>query len=76
VHTHLIPARDYARFNEAVTEASRKVLDEPLSHMMISLASSRRPSTEMPLGQAVLLWLQKNMPRTAERVLSEVRART
>jgi hypothetical protein len=76
VHTHLIPTRDYARFNEAVTEASRKVLDDPLSHMMISLAASRRPSTEMPLGQAVLLWLQRNMPRTAEKVLSEVRART
>ena len=76
VHTHLIPARDYARFNEAVTEASRKVLDDPLSHMMISLAASRRPSTEMPLGQAVLLWLQRNMPRTAEKVLAEVRART
>ena len=75
VHTHLIPARDYARFNEAVTEASRKVLDDPLSHMMISLAASRRPSTEMPLGQAVLLWLQRNMPRTAEKVLAEVRAR-
>ena len=76
VHTHLIPARDYARFNDAVTEASRKVLDEPLSRMMISLAATRRPGTEMPLGQAVLLWLRKNMPRTAERVLSEVRART
>lgn len=76
VHTHLIPARDYARFNDAVTEASRKVLDDPLSHMMISLAASRRPGTEMPLGQAVLLWLQRNMPRTAEKVLSEVRART
>lgn len=76
VHTHLIPARDYGGFNEAVAEASRKVLEEPLSRMMISLAASRRPSTEMPLGQAVLLWLQKNMPRTAEKILSEVRART
>ncbi len=76
VHTHLIPARDYGRFNDAVTEASRKVLDDPLSRMMISLAATRRPGTEMPLGQAVLLWLQKNMPRTAEKVLSEVRART
>jgi len=74
VHTHLIPARDYARFDEAVTAASRKVLDDPLSHMMISLAASRRPSTEMPLGQAVLLWLRRNMPRTAEKVLAEVRA--
>lgn len=76
VHTHLIPARDYARFDDAVTEASRKVLDEPLSRMMISLAATRRPGTEMPLGQAVLLWLRKNMPRTAEKVLSEVRARS
>jgi len=75
VHTHLIPARDYGRFNDAVAEASRKVLDEPLSRMMISLAATRRPGTEMPLGQAVLLWLQKNMPRTAEKVLSEIRAR-
>lgn len=75
VHTHLIPARDYARFDDAVTEASRKVLEEPLSRMMISLAAARRPATEMPLGQAVLLWLQKNMPRSAERILSEVRAR-
>ena len=74
VHTHLIPARDYARFDEAVAEASKKVLDDPLSHMMISLAASRRPSTEMPLGQAVLLWLQRNMPRTAEKVLSELKA--
>jgi hypothetical protein len=74
VHTHLIPARDYARFNDAVTEASRKVLADPLSRMMISLAATRRPGTEMPLGQAVLLWLQKNMPRTAEKILSQVRA--
>jgi hypothetical protein len=28
----------------------------------------------MPLGQATLLWLKKNMPRTADKVLSRVRA--
>jgi hypothetical protein len=28
----------------------------------------------MPLGQAALLWLRQNMPRTADRVLGEVRA--
>jgi hypothetical protein len=74
VHTHLIPARDYEKFNDAVSAAAVKVLDRPLQQMLLSLASHSRPSTEMPLGQAVLLWLRANMPRTAERVLSEVRA--
>jgi hypothetical protein len=75
VHTHLIPARDYSRFNQAVSEAAEKVLEQPLQHMLLSLAAHRRPGTDMPLGQAVLMWLQANMPRTAERVLSEVRTR-
>jgi hypothetical protein len=28
----------------------------------------------MPAGQATLFWLKQNMPRTAEKVLSELRA--
>lgn len=75
VHTHLIPARDYARFNHAVAGATREVLDAPLADMLMSISERHRPSTAMPQGQATLLWLQRNMPRTAERVLAEVRAR-
>jgi hypothetical protein len=74
-HTHLIPVRDYNRFNEAVSEASKKILDRPLAQMLLSLSANHRPATHMPLGQATLLWLKQNMPRTADKVLSEVRAR-
>jgi hypothetical protein len=74
-HTHLIPTRDYARFNDAVSDASKDVLDQPLAQMLLKLAASHRPHTEMPLGQAALIWLKQNMPRTADRVLEEVRAR-
>ena len=28
----------------------------------------------MPLGQATLFWLKKHMPRTADKVLTQVRA--
>ncbi|HEX2566209.1 MAG TPA: MEDS domain-containing protein [Burkholderiales bacterium] len=73
-HTHLIPARDYERFDEAVAKASEAVLDRPLSQMLLSVASMRPPKTRMPLGQATLLWLQKNMPLTAEKVLARARA--
>jgi hypothetical protein len=74
-HSHLIPARDYARFNDAVSNASKSVLDQPLAQMLLKLAASHRPHTEMPLGQAALIWLKQNMPRTADKVLDEARAR-
>lgn len=74
-HSHLIPARDYGRFNAAVDQSAREVLDPPLAHMLLKLASSHRPSTEMPLGQATLIWLKQNMPRTADKVLDGVRAK-
>lgn len=73
-HTHLIPARDYGELNEAVYQASLKVLDLPLAQMLLTLAANNRPQTEMPLGQAALIWLRQNMPRTADRILDEVRA--
>ena len=75
VHSHLIAARDYKRFNEAVVEASEAVLDEALARMLLSLSERHRPHTAMAQGQATLLWLQHNMPRTAEKVLAQVRGR-
>ena len=74
VHSHLIPARDTQSFDEAVQAASRKVLDQPLAQLLLSLAANHRPATKMPAGQATLFWLKQNMPRTAEKVLSELRA--
>lgn len=74
LHSHLIPTRDYSFFNEAVIEASRQVLDPPLAQMLLSLSAKHRPATGMPAGQATLLWLKRNMPRTADKVLAEVRA--
>jgi hypothetical protein len=74
VHSHLIPARDWQRFDERVTRASEEVLEQPLARMLLAMATVDRPATKMPLGQAILLWLQKNMPVTAERVLSQVRS--
>jgi hypothetical protein len=74
VHTHLIPAPDYGLFNQAVIDASHKVLDLPLAGMLLSLSANNKPGTAMPDGQATLLWLKRNMPRTADKVLAEVRA--
>jgi hypothetical protein len=75
VHTHLIPTPDYSLFNQAVRQAAEKVFDAPLSEMLHSLCASSKPPAAMPDGQATLIWLKHNMPRTADKVLAEVKAR-
>jgi MEDS: MEthanogen/methylotroph, DcmR Sensory domain len=73
-HSHLIPARDAQRFDEAVHAAVLKVLDQPFAQLLIALAASHRPGTRMPVGQATLFWLQRNMPHAAEKIFRELRA--
>jgi hypothetical protein len=75
LHTHLVPARDCNALNEAVNSALREVLEPQLVGMLHSLSVQQRPATDMPTGQAVMLWLRQNMPRTAEKVFARVRAR-
>jgi len=74
VHSHLIPTQDYQRFDEAVANAAETVLDRPLMRMLLSMSSVEKPPAHMPLGQAMLFWMQKNMPATAKKVLAQVRA--
>lgn len=74
MHSHLIPARDYDRLEEAVNQAGKDVLGKRLAGMLQSLAGAHRPSAEMPPAQATLLWLNENMPLTANKILSRVRA--
>jgi hypothetical protein len=75
LHTHLLPARDCNAFNDAVNRAIREVLEPQLVGMLDSLSARSRPGTEMPTGQAMILWLRQHMPRTAEKVLARARAR-
>jgi len=76
VHSHLIPARDYQHFDDTVARAAEKVLDRSMMRMLLSMSSIERPPTHMPLGQAMLFWMQKNMPATAKKVLAELRAQS
>ena len=75
VHTHLVPSREWRGLEHAVKRASQKVLEQPLADVLLSLAENHRPATKMSHGQATLFWLKQNMPRTAEKVLSELRER-
>jgi hypothetical protein len=74
-HTHLIPARDYGAFEGAVSSASEEVLGKPLSDVMRNLADRAPLTTDMPLGQATLLWLNEHMPATCDRIIRGARER-
>jgi hypothetical protein len=71
-HSRLVPARDQQRIDDAVQEASRKVLDQPLAGILLSMAANHRG--DLPAGQAALFWLKQNMPRTADKVFQELRS--
>ena len=73
-HTQFIPAGDGESFDRAVRDATCKVLDGPLAELLLSLAERHRAGTHMPQGQATLFWLAQNMPRTADKVLQELKS--
>lgn len=56
-----------------MSDASREVLDSALANMLPVVARNTRLPAKMPAGQAILLWLQENMPLTAQKVLAELR---
>jgi hypothetical protein len=73
-HSHLLPTSDPQRFDESVRAATLKVLEQPLAQMLLALAARHRAGTRMSAGQATLFWLQRNMPRSAEKIFRELRA--
>jgi hypothetical protein len=73
-HTHFFAARDGDAMDEAVHQASRKVLDEPFANLLLALAAKHHAPSRMTLGQAALFWLAQNMPRAADKVLKEIKA--
>jgi hypothetical protein len=75
-HTHLLTADDSSVFTDAVSSAVREVLEPQLHGMLHALSTQDRPATQMPQGQAMMFWLRQHMPRTAERVLARIRARS
>lgn len=74
VHSHVIPAEDYAQHRIAVNRAMADVLGELRGSLLQSLASWKAPSCSLPSSQAALFWLRETMPEHFEAVLERARA--
>jgi hypothetical protein len=74
VHSHVIPAEDYARHRLAVNRAVAEVIGEIHGGLLQSLASWKGLTCDLPSSQALLFWLRETMPERFEAVLERARA--
>ena len=74
-HTHPRPVADPARLATAVHEALTEVLGSDAAASIYLKVAEAVPRTALPRAQAVLMWLSRDQPKTAERVLRGARVR-
>jgi hypothetical protein len=74
-HTHPRPVADTAKLAAAVHATLTDVLGSDAAARIYLRVAEEVPRTALPRAQAVLMWLSRHQPATAERVLRGARAR-
>lgn len=74
-HTHARPVADAARLASAVHETLTDVLGSDAAARIYLRVAEEVPRTTLPRAQAVLMWLSRHQPATAQRVLQGARTR-
>jgi MEDS: MEthanogen/methylotroph, DcmR Sensory domain len=74
-HTHPRPVADTGRLAAAVHETLTDVVGSDAAARIYLRVAEEVPRTTLPRAQAVLMWLSRHEPTTAERVLQGARAR-
>lgn len=73
-HTHLVPRRGDGSLDRAVRAAMRDVLGPASAEALMPLiANAQVPGTQIPLPEAAVFWLRRNLPAYVDRVLSRAR---
>jgi hypothetical protein len=73
-HSHVLPARNYARFARSVDEALREVLGPNKAATVYVLVSRMTPDNHVPLAQQILMWVTENLPQQSSQILAVARA--
>ena len=74
LHSHVIPADDYAQHRLAVNRAVAEVIGDIEGGLLQSLASWKGLACDLPSSQALLFWLREAMPDRFAAVLERARA--
>jgi len=73
IHSHVVPADDYAGHRLAVNQAIAEVVGELKGALLHSLASWKGLGCDLPASQALLFWLRDTMPDHFGAVLERAR---
>jgi MEDS: MEthanogen/methylotroph, DcmR Sensory domain len=73
-HSHVLPARNYARFARSVDEALREVLGPNKAATVYVLVSRLAADNHVPLAQQILMWVTENLPQQSSQILAVARA--
>lgn len=73
-HTHVTPAEDERRFADAVDRALAEVLGAEDARLVYSVVEQDALRERVPAAQLALMWVSRNMPFRAGRVLRTARA--
>ena len=73
-HSHILPAHRYARFARSVDRALDEVLGQREAGQLYMLLGKELQKDRVPAAQLILMWVSRNMPVLAERVLGAARA--
>jgi len=74
-HTHTRPVADPARLAAAVHDTLTDVVGSDAATRIYLRVAEEVPRTTLARGQAVLMWLSRHQPATAQRVLQGARSR-
>jgi hypothetical protein len=73
-HSHLVPAQMNGDLETAINMALDDLLGPKADALRIRIKANYRPaSAVMPSGEAMAIWLRKNLPQRAEDILSRSR---
>lgn len=72
-HSHVLPARKYARFARCVDEALDEVLGSREAGRLYMLLGREIQEERIPAAQLILMWVSSNMPILADRILESAR---
>lgn len=72
-HSHVLPAQRYARFARSVDSALDEVLGAREAGRIYMLLGRQIQEERIPAAQLILMWVSRNMPILAERILESAR---
>lgn len=73
VHSHVVPAEDYARHRMAVNRAIAEVVGDMKGALLQSLTTWKGPGCQLPSSQALIFWLREALPEHFDAVLARAR---